>query len=453
LSCDLAKKFKFDLSKNAMRTSKKEQADIDPALLLEPPRHHRSWTCRFCWLLLFGGLAAGGYFFFEQKKKGSSTAVQVEYKTEEVRNGDLTVNVTATGTLQPTNQVAVGSELSGNIEEVLADYNDQVKAGQVLARLDISKLEAQVKQTAASLAAARAKVLTAAATIHETSSKLNQLRKIRELSGGKTPSQFDIDAAEAASARAIAEKASAEAGVDEVQAKLDITRTELAKAEIISPVNGIVLSRNIEPGQTVAASFSAPVLFELAEDLTKMELHVDVDEADIGKVGEGQAAQFTVDAYPERKFSAQIRQVRFAATVTSGVVTYKTVLMVDNADLVLRPGMTATAEIIVEKATNALLVPTAALRFSLQTSEKRAQKKSLMDSLMPRQLPREKRLPPATVDSKDPQQVWKLGKNGQPQQVPVKIGLNDGSSAEIVEGEIRRGDLVITGIVNSGRQK
>ncbi|WP_417909895.1 efflux RND transporter periplasmic adaptor subunit [Candidatus Electronema sp. PJ] len=436
-----------------MKTPPKQQAEINPALLLEPPHRRSRLRCLF-WLLLLGGLSAAGYFYLEQQKESrQSAAAQVEYKTEEVRSGDLTINVTATGTLQPTNQVEVGSELSGNIEEVLADFNDQVKAGQVLARLDVSKLQAQVKQTEASLQAAKAKVLTAAATIQETASKLRQLEKIRELSGGKTPSQFDIDAAEAGAARARAEKASAEAGVAEVQAKLDMTRTDLGKAEIISPVNGIVLSRTAEKGQTVAASFSAPVLFKLAEDLTKMELHVDVDEADIGQVREGQDAKFTVDAYPDRKFSAVIRQVRFASTVTNGVVTYKTVLMVDNADLVLRPGMTATAEIVVQKAENALLVPVAALRFTPQASEKRAKKKSLLDSLMPRRLPRERRMPPAAVDSKAPQQIWKLGKNGQPQQVPVKIGLNDGNNVQILEGEIKPGEQVITGIASPRPQK
>lgn len=437
-----------------MKTSPKQQAEINPALLLEPPHKKGNLGCLF-WLFLLGCLAAAGYYFYVERQKNSNRpATQVEYKTEKVRSGDLTVNVTATGTLQPTNQVEVGSELSGNIEEVLVDFNDQVKAGQVLARLDVSKLKAQVKETEASLEGAKAKVLTAAATIQETASKLRQLKKIWELSGGKTPSQFDIDVGEAAAARARADKTSAEAGVAEVQAKLDMTRTDLGKAEIISPVNGIVLSRTAEKGQTVAASFSAPVLFKLAEDLTKMELHVDVDEADIGQVGEGQKAKFTVDAYPERKFSAVIRQVRFASTVTNGVVTYKTVLMVDNADLVLRPGMTATAEIIVQQAKNALLVPVAALRFTPQASEKRAQKKSLLDSIMPRpRFSSTSKRPAPQTDGKGPQQIWLLGKDGQPQPVPVKIGLSDSSSVQILEGGVKEDDQVITAVVGAGQQK
>jgi HlyD family secretion protein len=434
-----------------MSASPKPQSEIDPALLLDPPRRRRGFGCLF-WLLLLGGLAAGGYFYLERQKASQSAAAQVEYKTEKARIGELTVTVNATGALQPTNQVDVGSELSGNIEEVLVDYNDQVKAGQVLAKLDVSKLKAQVEQTQASFAAAKAKVLIAEATIQETASKLGQLRKMWELSGGKTPSQFDLDAAAAGAARAKAEKASAEAGVAEVQARLNMTQTDLGKAEILSPVNGIVLSRSIEPGQTVAASLSAPVLFKLAEDLTKMELHVDVDEADIGQVKEGQSANFTVDAYPERKFSAVIRQVRFASTVTNGVVTYKTVLMVDNADLALRPGMTATAEIAVQKAENALIVPTAALRFSPQAQEKQKPKRSFLDSLTVRpRFPDSKR--PAKLDSKGPQQVWLLGRDGQPKAVPVKTGLSDGSSSQILEGELKEGDAVITAVVADGKGK
>uniref|UniRef100_UPI0040578B35 efflux RND transporter periplasmic adaptor subunit n=1 Tax=Candidatus Electronema sp. TaxID=2698783 RepID=UPI0040578B35 len=436
-----------------MSASPKQQVEIDPALLLDPPRRRRGFGCLF-WLLLLGGLAAGGYYFYlERQKQSSQTAApQIEYKTEKARIGDVVVTVTATGALQPTNQVDVGSELSGSIEEVLVDYNDVVKAGQVLVRLDVTKLLAQVKQNEASLAAAKAKVLSAAATIQETASKLGQLRKIRELSGGRNPSQFDIDAAEAAAARARAEKTGAEAGVAEVQAKLNMTLTDLSKAEILSPVNGIVLSRSIEPGQTVAASFSAPVLFQLAEDLTKMELHVDVDEADIGQVKEGQQAKFTVDAYPERKFSAVIRQVRFASTVTNGVVTYKTVLMVDNSDLALRPGMTATAEIEVRKAENALVVPTAALRFNPQTQEQMQKKGSFLDSVMsPRRFPRREKRVTQKMDSRGEQQLWLLGDDGQPKPVQVKIGLSDGSNAEALEGGLKEGDLVIISAGGSGR--
>src|SRR4030042_2699347 len=226
------------------------------------------------------------------KTAGERTSPQ--YKTEQVRRGELTVIVTATGTLQPTNTVSVGSELSGIIKSVEVNYNGKGKVGQVLARLDTSKLEAQLTQSKAALESAKAKVLQAQATVAETTAKLSQLQKVRELSNGKVPSQSEIDAAEAALERAKANAASASADVSQAQATLQANETDLSKSIILSPINGVVLTRSIEPGQTVAASFQAPVLFTLAQDLTKLELHVNVDEADVGKVQEGQRATFSV---------------------------------------------------------------------------------------------------------------------------------------------------------------
>jgi HlyD family secretion protein len=216
------------------------------------------------------------------KTAGKTTVPQ--YKTEQVRRGELMVIVTATGTLQPTNTVSVGSELSGIIKSVEVNYNDRVKIGQVMVRLDTSKLEAQLTQSKAALESAKAKVLQTQATVAETRAKLSQLQKVRELSNGKVPSQTEMDAAEAAFERAKADAASTAAAVSQAEAILQANETDLSKSIIRSPINGVVLTRNIEPGQTVAASFQAPVLFTLAEDLKQMELHVNVDEADVGKV-------------------------------------------------------------------------------------------------------------------------------------------------------------------------
>ena len=395
----------------------------------------------------------GAFFYYYQQKGPEGGGPEMSFSTEAVTVDDLVVTVTATGTLEPTNKVDVGSEISGKIEAVTADFNDQVSEGQVLARLDVSRLQAQVKQTEASLQAAKARVLQAKATIEETGSKLKQLQKVYKLSKGKMPSQADMDAAQAAHARAKADLASAEAGVAEVQAKLDITRTDLAKAEIISPVNGIVLSRKIEKGQTVAASFEAPVLFELAEDLTKMELHVAVDEADIGQVREEQEAEFTVDAYPERKFSAVISQVHFAATTTDGVVTYETVLLVENSDLALRPGMTATAEIVVQEVKDALTVPNAALRFTPPSPEKNKQKPSLLSAVFPRRPSRRTERKPVIIPKGDRQQVWMESRQGPPQEIAVKVGLSDGMRTEILEGELEDGDEVITAALSDGKDR
>jgi HlyD family secretion protein len=287
-------------------------------------------------------------------------AQAIQYVTRPVMRGDLRVTVTATGNLAPTNQVQVGSELSGMVKSVAVDYDQRVKVGQLLAQLDTTKLEAQISQTEAALAAARAKVQQTQATEGETRA---QLTRAEALAARQLIAQSELDTARATHKRAEADHANAAAAVAQTEAALHANRTDLAKMTIRSPINGVVLTRAVERGQTVAASFQAPVLFTLAEDLTKMELDVDVDEADVGQVRPGQEATFTVDAYPDRTFTARVAAVRFGSQKTAGVVTYKTILYVDNADLLLRPGMTATADLVVKHVTDRLLVPNAALRF------------------------------------------------------------------------------------------
>ncbi len=380
-------------------------------------------------------------------KAGKSDSMQ--FKTEEVRRGDITVIVTATGTLQPTNEVDVGSELSGIIESVEVDYNNKVKVGQVLARLDTSKLEAQVTQSKAALESAKAKVLQAQATLNETRSKLAQFQKVRELSNNKVPSQSEFDAAEAAFERAKADGASARSAVSQAEATLEAYKTDLSKTVIRSPINGIVLTRSVEPGQTVAAAFQAPVLFTLAEDLTQMELHVDVDEADVGKVKEGQDAIFSVDAYPNRTFRAQITQTRYGAQTVEGVVTYETVLKVDNADLSLRPGMTATADIIVMKIEDAVLVSSSALRFKMSTEDDKKNDGGLVGALLPHPPRHKSKQKENTISSGNKQQVWVL-KDGQPLAVPVTTGATDGVMTEILDGEIEPGMLLVVDVISRG---
>jgi HlyD family secretion protein len=384
--------------------------------------------------------------------KGSNSSSAVHYKTQEVQCGDLTVIVTATGTLQPTNKVDVSSELSGIIKTVEADYNSKVKVGQPLARLDTLKLEAQVTQSKATLESAKAKVLQAQATVTETRSKLAQLRRVRELSGNKVPSQAEIDAAEAALERAVADVAGARAAVSQSQAILDANQTDLSKAIIRSPINGIVLTRGAEPGQTVAAALNPPVLFKLAEDLTKMELLVNVDEADVGHIQEGQKATFNVAAHPNRTFEARIVQARFGSTTTSGVVTYETVLKVDNPDLslrpgILRPGMTATADIIVKKIENALLIPSAALRFTPPVQEEKKPSAGLISSILPRPPGQGSRRHEDTAGKKQ-QRVWTL-KDGQLQAIPVTVGSTNGGMTEVAAGEIEPGMAVVVDIASS----
>jgi HlyD family secretion protein len=372
------------------------------------------------------------------------TAEGVQYVTQEVRRGDLTVTVTATGSLAPTNEVEVGSELSGIVKTVEVDFNDHVRVGQPLANLDPTKFEAEVLRSRAALESAQAKVLEAQATVREADLNLERLRRLAVLNA-RAVSPLDVDAAEASLARARAGEASAKAQVAEARATLKVDETNLTKTVIVSPVEGLVLTRSVDPGQTVAASLQAPVLFTLAEDLTQMELQVDVDEADVGRVQDGQAAAFSVDAYPDREFAARITQVRYGSATTEGVVTYKTILKVDNPDLALRPGMTATADITVDRVAHGLLVPNAALRFSptsAGTPSAGTRRRGLLGMLLPRP-PHSRERPAAAAGSKGKtQQVWVL-RDGQPQAVTVATGLSDGAWTAVTEGDLQPGTLLV----------
>ncbi len=380
--------------------------------------------------------------------KMSDESNSMDYQTQKAQQGNLTVSVTATGALEPTNQVDVGTEVSGTVETVEVDYNDRVKVGQVLARLDTSRLQAQVLQSRASLEAARARVLEALATVNEIRNELARFQQVRELSNNKVPSQHDMDAAQAALQRAEANEANAKAQVSEARATLEANETDLSKAVIHSPTNGIVLTRSVEPGQTVAASLQAPILFTLAEDLTQMELHVDVDEADVGLVKDGQEATFTVDAYADLVFPARITQVRFGSQTVDGVVTYETVLNVDNSDLLLRPGMTATADIIVKNIENAVLVPNTALRFAPPVKEEKdpADDVNLVGKLLPRR-PRgwSKKHENTNGDNKH-QRVWVL-RDKQLVAIDVKTGATDGTMTEITDGNVEPGMALVVDVV------
>lgn len=385
-----------------MDTETSNSTDISRTLregLEGPP----AWQKFVKWGVLAALVLIVGYFIFAR-----DGAKATSYITQDVVVGDMTVTVTATGNLEPRNQVEIGSELSGTVSKVNADVNDEVKAGQVLAMLDTTRLKAQVLQAESSLASAQARVLQAEAGSKEAKANYARLEKVRELSGNKLPSQQDMDVAEAAVARADGESAAAKAAVAQARATLETVRTDLNKTEIRSPLNGVILVRSIEPGQTVAASMQAPVLFIMAEDLKKMELHVSVDEADVGQVEVGQEASFTVDAFPNRRFSARITQVHFASSNTkssasssssssssssatsTGVVTYETVLEVDNPELLLRPGMTATAEIVTTNLKDAVLVPNAALRFAPEAAPggPGQQQRSPLSAIMPMRGPR-----------------------------------------------------------------
>ena len=383
-------------------------------------------------------MAAMAFFFLRSGAKGA----EPRYQSEAVEVGTLVVKVSATGNLQPTNQVEVGSELSGIVDKVLVDVNDRVSKGEVLARLDLSRLQDAVAKSHASLAAAEAQVQQAEATTAETRAALARYRQVSQLSGGKVPSKTEMDGAEANLKRAQANEANARASVTQARANLQSDRTNLEKGTIRSPINGIVLQRSVEPGQTVAASFQAPVLFTLAEDLAKMELQVDVDEADVGQVKPGQKATFSVDAWPGRRFDALITRVGYGSHEKDGVISYLTVLEVGNSDLSLRPGMTGTADIVTLTRDKALLVPNAALRFTPPSAEPARKKSgSVVAALMPR--PSGQAAKVLAAPTTGAQRVWVL-QDGEPVSIEVKGGSSNGRMTEIVGGSLKAGMQVIT---------
>jgi HlyD family secretion protein len=380
-------------------------------------RRRRGWPIAAA--LVIVALAAGTYAL----RRHPTTAPQ--YVTDSVRQGALLVTVTATGTLQPTNQVDVGSEVSGIIDRVLVDFNATVKAGQVLAELDTQQLEARVASAHAALAVAEASLVQAQATVTETAAKA---ARSRELASKNIASQQSLETDDAAAQRAVAAVASAKAQVTSAQASLKDAETARSKAAIRSPIDGMVIAREVDPGQTVAATFQTPVLFKVAEDLRRMELHLDVDESDIGQVHAGQHAGFRVDAYPGKSFEAQITSVRFNPRTVNNVVTYETVLSVANPDLLLRPGMTATADVLIAQKDDALLVPNRALRF----------------------LPPEQAA--ARASTHDATRVW-VERDGAPSPVAVTTGLTNGDVTEIEPGPIAPGSRVIVDVARAERQR
>lgn len=426
------------------------------------------------WLLFVVLLIAGGAAAFVYLRPAAPSAGP-GFNTQPTKIGDLVVKVSATGNLQPTNRVEVSSELSGIVVEVMVDENDRVVKGQVLARLDLAKLQDAVTRSRASLAAAEAQVQQARATVEEAREQLARFEQVAEQSGGKVPSKSEMTTARANVRRARATEASARASVSQARANLQSDETNLGKASITSPIDGIVLSRAVEPGQTVAAALQAPVLFTLAEDLTQMKLRVDVDEADVGQVRVDQTATFTVDAWPGRTYSGVITRVGYGSETKDNVVSYPAVIAVRNDDLSLRPGMTATADIVTVTREGVLLVPNAALRFEPMSTMSASgaipggmsggppggrptggppggrsggPPGGIMGQLMPRppgQMPRR----PAPSAAGGPK-VWVEG-NGRPVPVELKTGVTDGQWTEVVEGALEPGVEVITDAASPSR--
>ena len=408
--------------------------------------HARPWWKRpSLWLgvALVAVLVAGVLYWQTQKNSNA----QPTYVTEVVKKGNLTLTVLANGTLQPTRAVNVGSELSGTVKRVLVDVNDRVKKGQVLVELDTAKLSDQVLRSRASLAAALAQQALSTATLKEAQANLARFEEVARLSGGKVPSAAELDTARANVARAVAGETSARANVAEVRATVSTDATNLSKASIRSPIDGVVLTRTVDPGNAVAASLQAVTLFSVAEDIARLRLEVSVDEADVGSVQVDQKATFTVSAYPSRRYAAKITRVAFGSTKTDNVVTYTTNLAVDNSDQSLRPGMTAAATIVSTERTGVLLVPNTALRFSPSTESAdvaapAANSGGVVSKLVPR-MPRPGGKNSAGGNGPAAKQVWIL-KDGQAVAVAVKPGISDGRMTEVSGDGLQEGMAVIT---------
>lgn len=339
----------------------------------------------------------------------------LHYKTALVDRGPITSIVTATGTVNPVVSVQVGSQVSGKIVQLMADFNSVVTKGQALARIDQQPFQARVSQARASLKSGRGNL--AKAKNMENQRKL-ELDRMATLLRQQFVSQSDLDLAATNFRDAQAQVEVAQAQVDQAVATLASAELDLGYTTIYSPVNGIVVSRNVDVGQTVAASFQTPTLFVIAQDLTQMQVNANVSESDIGGVAEGKPSRFRVDAYPRQFFDGTVTQVRNAPISIQNVVTYDVVITVDNRDLKLKPGMTANVTIVTDKKENPLRVPNGALRF---------------------------RMPGIPVDRKLTQ-VWVMDESKQARQVMTTSGIADSLFTEITEGTLKEGDQVILGI-------
>jgi HlyD family secretion protein len=411
-----------------------DKADIERAIGLGPNasrrrRQNRLWLA----LLAFALLAGGGYFYSQRQQQANA----ITYDTRPAAKTNLTVTVSATGTIQPLTKVDVGSELSGVARDVLVAENDIVKAGDVLARLDTTRLQAQLAKAQAQVEAADARMLTATASLSQSALALTRQTRLRARS---LSTEQDIEQADAEQKRSAAALAAAKADIAAAQADLSLVQADLAKAVIVSPINGIVLKRIVEPGQTVAASLQAPILFTIAQDISRIHLEANVDEADVGVVKVGQDALFTVDAYRERSFPARIERMSFSPETVDGVVTYKTILSADNTDLSLRPGMTATAKITVAAYTAVITVPNEVLRYA-PPKLRESQGFSLTQLFMPRFPRNEKSKRTTEADGK--RSIYVL-ESGAPVELRVKTGASDGKSTIIEDESVKDGDTLIT---------
>ncbi|MDN5049889.1 efflux RND transporter periplasmic adaptor subunit [Aliarcobacter butzleri] len=368
---------------------------------------------------------------------GNNKSNKIEYITKKVTQGDLSVVVSTTGNLNPTNSVEIGIEVSGTLKEIFVDFNDEVKAGQILAKIDTVKLQSQVDSSTAALAIAVANQKESQVLLNNKKTLYDRTLNMYKNSGGKYPSKNELDDTRFSYEAAIESLEAAKAKVLQAQSNLKTDKQNLEKASVKSSIDGIVLNREVEVGQTLAATMSAPKLFTIAKDLTNMDLIVSIDEADVADIKKDLPVTFTVDAYPNKVFNGKVKQVRLNPVDTNGVVTYETVVSVDNEDLLLKPGMTATAKIITKESKNKLLIPNGALRFKPKMQEQKNGGVNLVGPNMNR---------PANVardlSKKELSPIFIL-ENNQPKRVMVKVLDSDGKLTSIESEELKVNDEVI----------
>lgn len=355
--------------------------------------------------------------FVFKKKEGKA-----QYLSEPIEKRTITQIVEATGTIEPINTVSIGSQVSGRIEQIFVDFNTQVEKGQQLAQIDTSLFEAQLQQSKANINNAKATLARNEAQLEYDTKTYNRYKNLYDRN---LVSKNDLDSAKAAYKSDLAQVASAKAQIMQAQANYATASANMGYTKIVSPVKGIVISKEVEVGQTVAASFQTPTLFMVAEDLTKMRIETSVSEADIGKVKEGQEVEYTLDGYPDSIFKGTVTQVRLSPVTESNVVTYTVVIEVDNQEGKLLPGMTANVSIITSKKEDVLTVPNVALKFTLADNKKKYEQKG----------------------------IW-INKKGKPTRINVETGVSDDTYIEIISDELKEGDMVYTrNLVSSKKQK
>lgn len=366
-------------------------------------------------------VAAGGAFLaFGRADKAPPGS---QYETVEITRGAVTSRVTATGALAATVTVVVGTQVSGRVQELLVDFNSPVKKGQVVARIDPQLIQADLEQKRANLMAAQANV--AKAKVQSVDAR-RQADRARSLLPKKFVSEADVDTLEAAAQAAQAAVQAAQATLAQARASTRQAEVNLAYTTIVSPIDGVVISRNVDVGQTVAAAFQAPTLFTIAEDLRKMQVHCNVAEADVGKLKKGMTATFQVDAWPGERFTGTIREVRFAPQTLQNVVTYDAVIDVENPDLKLKPGMTANVTVVAAQRDDALRIPNAALRFRAGADLQKRVPEKMRADLAP-----------------DSRIAWVL-RGAEPEPLVLRVGLTDGTATEVVEGDVKAGDRMVS---------